>query len=237
MVILIREPLTDLVETKDLGTLTELEACLAGQVLVPNQQLQAFTPAPAGTQTAIWRVNSPCGKLMKASRRRWCTDPGRSSTARWRRSTRSRRRSRAAQQAVTGARRPRLQAGARQGHVEAAGGSRGERRRTARQPAAVRAADPDVPRTRGSRGSPTIDDPQFIPADRFRPDARRQPAQGPLRVPVPDQELGADPGPPEGVAERRSAGRGDLAGSARRSRCRCSARPTAAPTRCPACRW
>jgi uncharacterized protein len=66
VVILIREPLTDLVETKDLGTVSELEACLAGQVLVANQQLQAFTPAPAGTQTPYGGVNSPCGKLAKA---------------------------------------------------------------------------------------------------------------------------------------------------------------------------
>jgi uncharacterized protein len=65
VVILIREPLTDLVETKDLGTVTELEACLAGQVVVPNQQLQAFTPAPAGSQTPYGGANSPCGKLAK----------------------------------------------------------------------------------------------------------------------------------------------------------------------------
>jgi uncharacterized protein len=64
-VILIREPLTDLVETKDLGTLTELEACLAGQVAVADEQLQAFTPAPAGSQTPYGGWNSPCGKLMK----------------------------------------------------------------------------------------------------------------------------------------------------------------------------
>ncbi len=65
VVILIREPLTDLVETKDLGVVSELEACLAGQVLVANQQLQAFTPAPAGTKTPYGGVNSPCGKLAK----------------------------------------------------------------------------------------------------------------------------------------------------------------------------
>ncbi len=64
VVILIREPLTDLVETKDLGVVSELEACLAGQVLVANQQLQAFTPAPAGTPYG--GVNSPCGKLARA---------------------------------------------------------------------------------------------------------------------------------------------------------------------------
>src|SRR5437660_5867920 len=66
VVILIREPLTDLVESKDLGIVSELEACLAGQVLVPNQQLQAFTPAPAGTQTPYGGLGSPCGKLAKA---------------------------------------------------------------------------------------------------------------------------------------------------------------------------
>ena len=61
MVILIREPLTDLVETKDLATVSQLEACLAGQVLVANQQLQAFTPAPAGSQTPYGGWGSPCG--------------------------------------------------------------------------------------------------------------------------------------------------------------------------------
>src|SRR5579884_1164287 len=50
VVILVREPLTDLVQTKDLATITQLEACLAGQVVVPNQQLSSFTPAPPGTQ-------------------------------------------------------------------------------------------------------------------------------------------------------------------------------------------
>jgi hydrophobe/amphiphile efflux-3 (HAE3) family protein len=66
VVILIREPLTDLVETKDLGIVSELEACLAGEVLVPSQQLQAFTPAPAGSQTPYGGRSSPCGKLAKA---------------------------------------------------------------------------------------------------------------------------------------------------------------------------
>ena len=65
VVILIRESLPNLVETKDLGTVTELEACLAGDVVVPNQQLQAFTPAPAGSQTPYGGWKSPCGKLMK----------------------------------------------------------------------------------------------------------------------------------------------------------------------------
>jgi predicted RND superfamily exporter protein len=41
IVILVREKLSDLVETKDLATLSQLEACLAGEVLVPSQQLQS----------------------------------------------------------------------------------------------------------------------------------------------------------------------------------------------------
>jgi predicted RND superfamily exporter protein len=63
VIVLIHEPLTDLVETKDLGTLTELEACLAGQYVVANSKLQAFTPvsnhAPYGGN------GSPCGKLAR----------------------------------------------------------------------------------------------------------------------------------------------------------------------------
>jgi predicted RND superfamily exporter protein len=65
VVILIREPLTDLVETKDLATVSQLEACLAGETLVANQQLEAFTPAAAGS-TPYGGPSSPCGKLAKA---------------------------------------------------------------------------------------------------------------------------------------------------------------------------
>jgi len=66
IVILVKEPLTDLVETADLGALTELEACLAGQEVIPNQQLGAFTPAPAGQQKPYGGAKSPCAKLMAA---------------------------------------------------------------------------------------------------------------------------------------------------------------------------
>src|SRR5258708_25725277 len=63
VVILIKEPLTDLVETKDLATLTQLEACLAGQVVVANNSLGSFTPA-TGKQ-AYGGPGSPCGHLMR----------------------------------------------------------------------------------------------------------------------------------------------------------------------------
>ncbi len=64
VIVLVREPLTNLVETQDLGIITELEACLAGQVVVKNNQLQAFTPSPGATPYGGWK--SPCGKLMKS---------------------------------------------------------------------------------------------------------------------------------------------------------------------------
>jgi hydrophobe/amphiphile efflux-3 (HAE3) family protein len=62
--ILVREPLTDLVETKDLARLTFLEACLAGQADVADPNLYAFRPAPAGQAAPYGGSNSPCGKLM-----------------------------------------------------------------------------------------------------------------------------------------------------------------------------
>ncbi len=64
IIVLIHEPLPDLVETKDLATLTQLEACFAGQYVVANTTLRAFTPA-AGHHTPYGGTNSPCGKLAR----------------------------------------------------------------------------------------------------------------------------------------------------------------------------
>lgn len=66
VIILIKEPLTSLVETKDLANVTFLEACLAGQYVVPSQQLQSFQPAPPGAHAPYGGWKSPCGKLMKS---------------------------------------------------------------------------------------------------------------------------------------------------------------------------
>ncbi len=66
VIVLIHEPLPDLVETKDLATLTQLEACFAGQYVVPNQTLRAFTPAKPGTHAPYGGAGSPCGKLAAA---------------------------------------------------------------------------------------------------------------------------------------------------------------------------
>ncbi len=76
VVVLIREPLTDLVETKDLGTITELEACLDGQVVEASTKLQAFVPAPAGTKPPYGGWGSPCGKLMRYRPAKFVYGPG-----------------------------------------------------------------------------------------------------------------------------------------------------------------
>jgi hydrophobe/amphiphile efflux-3 (HAE3) family protein len=65
VVILVEEKLTNLVETKDLATVSQLEACLGGQVLIANSQLASFTPADPGSRQPYGGYNSPCGKLMK----------------------------------------------------------------------------------------------------------------------------------------------------------------------------
>src|SRR5579864_1467932 len=64
VIVLIREPLPDLVETKDLGTLTLLEACFAGQYVVADQNLRAFVPS-TGPHAPYGGVNSPCAKLAR----------------------------------------------------------------------------------------------------------------------------------------------------------------------------
>ena len=76
VIILIHESLPNLVETNDLGTLTRLEACLAGQYVVSNSKLRAFTPVKAGTHAPYGGPNSPCGKLMKAGDTRAVYGPG-----------------------------------------------------------------------------------------------------------------------------------------------------------------
>jgi hydrophobe/amphiphile efflux-3 (HAE3) family protein len=67
VIVLVREPLTDLVGTQDLTTVTQLEACLAGQYAVHDPKLQAFTPAAAGTHVAAGGPGSPCAKLMASN--------------------------------------------------------------------------------------------------------------------------------------------------------------------------
>ena len=74
VIVLIHEPLTDLVETKDLATLTELEACFAGAYAVPNTSLRAFTFSSA--HAAYGGPGSPA-RSSSATARHWSsTGPG-----------------------------------------------------------------------------------------------------------------------------------------------------------------
>jgi hydrophobe/amphiphile efflux-3 (HAE3) family protein len=73
VIILVREKLTNLVETKDLTTITRLEACLGGQYVQANSRLRAFTAvrhAPYGG----W--GSPCGRLMQSRAAQVVYGPG-----------------------------------------------------------------------------------------------------------------------------------------------------------------
>jgi hydrophobe/amphiphile efflux-3 (HAE3) family protein len=73
VIILVHEKLTNLVETKDLATLSQLEACLGGQYVQANTKLRAFTPikhAPYGG------YGSPCGKLMTSHAAQVVYGPG-----------------------------------------------------------------------------------------------------------------------------------------------------------------
>ncbi len=65
IVVLIREPLTDLLETADLGRLSQLEGCLAGERMVLDSSHTAYVAAPAST-TPIGGTDGPCGRLARA---------------------------------------------------------------------------------------------------------------------------------------------------------------------------
>jgi hydrophobe/amphiphile efflux-3 (HAE3) family protein len=65
VVVLIRERLPELVETSDLATISQLEACLAGQTLVASDTLGSFTTAPTA-QRPYGGWGSPCGKLRSS---------------------------------------------------------------------------------------------------------------------------------------------------------------------------
>ena len=162
VVILIHEPLTDLVQTRDLGTVSELEACLAGETLVA-QPGKVFTPAPAGTSTPYGGWRSPCGRLMKAGSAQVVYGPG----------TFLNQAVSAVQKEVvaivTGAQQ--AVAAARQAAYQAALAEHMSRRQAlAEENAAGQLAGTQQEQQlirlyldSGIKGQPTIDDPQFIP--------------------------------------------------------------------------
>jgi predicted RND superfamily exporter protein len=65
VVVLVREPLADLLETSDLDTVSRLEACLAGEQLQSDGKLHAFAPVPASRARPYGGAAGPCGGLMR----------------------------------------------------------------------------------------------------------------------------------------------------------------------------
>lgn len=63
VIVVVHEPLRGLLAAHDVQTVSALEACLAGQVLVPDLQLGALEPAPAGALPPYGGTSSPCGRL------------------------------------------------------------------------------------------------------------------------------------------------------------------------------
>ncbi|MGI8715557.1 MAG: MMPL family transporter, partial [Solirubrobacteraceae bacterium] len=73
VIILVHEKLTNLVETKDLATLIQLEACLGGQYVQANTKLHAFTTV---SHVPYGGVSSPCGHLMRSHAAQVVYGPG-----------------------------------------------------------------------------------------------------------------------------------------------------------------
>ncbi|WP_249010255.1 MMPL family transporter [Conexibacter sp. DBS9H8] len=64
VVVLVRAPLSTLLGAHDIGVLSQLEACLAGQQVSYSSSLSAFVPVPAVRATPYGGRHSPCGALM-----------------------------------------------------------------------------------------------------------------------------------------------------------------------------
>ncbi len=69
VVILVREPLTDLVETKDLAIVSQLEACLAGQTIVAAAARRSRPPRPTSIPTAAG--GAPAEGCARPTQSRW----------------------------------------------------------------------------------------------------------------------------------------------------------------------
>ncbi len=65
IVVLVRAPLTTLIQQGSLTTLSRLEACLGGQQVRLDTQLAAYVPVAAAQAKPYGGWSSPCGKLMR----------------------------------------------------------------------------------------------------------------------------------------------------------------------------
>ena len=76
VVILVREPLTRLLSSGDLASVTRLEACLAGEYAAWSPALEAITPVAAGSHAPYGGWASPCGELMRSHAAKVVYGPG-----------------------------------------------------------------------------------------------------------------------------------------------------------------
>ena len=65
IVVLVHDPLTELLAPAPLATLTRLEACLAGQSVTLSRTLRAEVPVAAAHATPYGGSGSPCAELMR----------------------------------------------------------------------------------------------------------------------------------------------------------------------------
>ena len=65
VIVLVRAPLTTLIQQGPLSTLSRLEACLAGEQLRLDRRLAAYVPVAAHAAEPYGGADSPCGKLMR----------------------------------------------------------------------------------------------------------------------------------------------------------------------------
>jgi predicted RND superfamily exporter protein len=65
IVVLVRAPLTELLQPAHLATLARLEACLAGQSLTFSRTLRADVPVTTSHATAVGGPSGPCAQLMR----------------------------------------------------------------------------------------------------------------------------------------------------------------------------
>jgi hypothetical protein len=65
VVVLVRAPLTSLIQPQALATLSSLEACLGGQRLRLDTQLAAYVPVATSSATPYGGWSSACGRLMR----------------------------------------------------------------------------------------------------------------------------------------------------------------------------
>ena len=205
VIVLVREKLTNLVETKDLAVLSQLEACLGGQVLNASTQLASFTPAKPGSKPPYGGYGSPCGKLMKAKPVQAVYGPGTflnravSAVTTGVLSLLNGARS-AVSSAETAAYKLAIGKGMSRAQAQKLATAAGTLKQQ-QEYAEPRAAVPQL----GHLGHPLDRQrPVHLP-DRVRPDAGRQPAQGAVLLPVPDGQLGADPDSAQGRTQRPAA--------------------------------